>query len=101
VPLIAVCALADSAAVVGIARNVETAFGAAVDKAEAGHPDVIVQRRVDPGAPRSALLTAASRGQLLVVGARGRGGLEAMLLGSVSLALLHHAACPVTIVRRA
>jgi len=101
VPLIAVCALADSAAVVGIARNVETAFGAAVDKAEAGHPDVIVQRRVDPGAPRSALLTAASRGQLLVVGARGRGGLEEMLLGSVSLALLHHAACPVTIVRRA
>jgi nucleotide-binding universal stress UspA family protein len=100
VPLIAVCALCDSAAVFGIARNVEAAFGAAVDKAAADHPGVLVQRRVDPGAPRSALLTAASRGQLLVVGARGRGGLQEMLLGSVSLVLLDHAACPVTIVRR-
>jgi nucleotide-binding universal stress UspA family protein len=101
VPLVAVCALCDSAAVVGIARNVEAAFGAAVDKAAAGYPDVAVQRRVDPGAPRSALLTAASRAHLLVVGARGRGGLQEMVLGSVSLALLHYAACPVTIVRRA
>jgi nucleotide-binding universal stress UspA family protein len=100
VPLIAVCALSDSAGVVGIAREVEAAFGAAVDKAQAAYPDVVVQRRVDPGAPRSALLTAAARGQLLVVGARGRGGLQEMVLGSVSLALLHHAACPVTVVRR-
>lgn len=100
VPLIAVCALCDSAGVVGIARDVEAAFGAQVEKAQSAYPRVVVQRRVDPGAPRSALLTAASRGQLLVVGARGRGGLKEMLLGSVSLALLHHAACPVMIVRR-
>jgi nucleotide-binding universal stress UspA family protein len=99
VPLVAVCALCDSAGVVGIARSVEAAFGAAVDQAQAAHPGVVVQRRVEPGAPRSALLTAASRGQLLVVGARGRGGLQEMRLGSVSLALLHHAACPVTVVR--
>lgn len=99
VPLLAVCALCDSAGVVGIARSVEAAFEAAVDRVQAAHPDVIVQRRVEQGAPRSALLTAASRGQLLVVGARGRGGLQEMMLGSVSLALLYHAACPVTIVR--
>lgn len=100
VPLIAVCALCDSAGVVGVARMVEAAFGAAVDKAQAAHPDVVVQRRVEPGAPRSALLTAATRAQLLIVGARGRGGLQEMMLGSISLALLHHAACPVTVVRR-
>lgn len=99
VPLLAVCALCDSAGVVGIAHSVEAAFGAAVDRVQAAHPDVMMQRRVEPGAPRSALLTAASRGQLLVVGARGRGGLAEMALGSVSLALLHHAACPVTVVR--
>lgn len=99
-PLTAVCALCDSAGMVGIARDAEAAFGAAIDKVQAVHPDVVVQRRVEPGAPRSALLTAASRGQLLVVGARGRGGLEQMMLGSVSLALLHYASCPVTVVRR-
>lgn len=99
-PLVAVCALCDSAGMVGIARDVEAVFGAAVDKVQAEHPDVVVQRRVEPGAPRSALLTVASRAQLLVVGARGRGGLEQMVLGSVSFALLHHAPCPVAVVRR-
>jgi len=99
VPLLAVCALCDAAGVVGIAQSVEAAFGAAVDRVQAARLDVIVQRRVEPGAPRSALLTAASRGQLLVVGARGRGGLQEMTLGSITLALLHHAPCPVTVVR--
>jgi nucleotide-binding universal stress UspA family protein len=99
-PLVAVCALCDSASVVGAARSVEAAFGAAVDSVQRAHPHVVVHRLVEPGAPRSALLTAAARGQLLVVGARGRGGLPDMALGSVSLALLHHATCPVTVVRR-
>jgi nucleotide-binding universal stress UspA family protein len=101
VPLVAVCALCDCASVVGAARSVEAAFGAALDHVQRAHSHVVVQRRVDPGAPRSALLTAAAQGQLLVVGARGRGGLAAMALGSVSLTLLHHAPCPVTVVRPA
>lgn len=100
VPLIAVCALSDSAGLFGIARSVEADFGAAVDRVQAAHPGVVVQRRVDPGAPRSALLAAASAGQLLVVGARGRGGLREMMLGSVSMAILQHATCPVTVVHQ-
>jgi nucleotide-binding universal stress UspA family protein len=99
VPLVAVCAVCDSASVLGAARSVEAAFGAAVDHVQGAHPHVIVHRLMEPGAPRSALLTAAAQGQLLVVGARGRGGLPEMKLGSVSMALLHHATCPVTVVR--
>jgi len=101
VPLVAVCALCDCASVLGAARSVEAAFGAAVDNVQRVHSRVVVHRIVDPGAPRSALLKAAAQGQLLIVGARGRGGLAEMTLGSVSLALLHHAPCPVTVVRQA
>ena len=98
VPLVAVCALSDAAGVFGTARKMEADFITAMGKVQADHPEVLVQKRVEQGAPRSALLAAASHGQLLVVGARGRGGLREMTLGSVSLAVLHHAACPVTVV---
>lgn len=98
VPLVAVCALSDAAGVFGTARDIEADFITAMGKMQADHPEVLMQMRLEQGAPRSALLAAASHGQLLVVGARGRGGLREMMLGSVSLALLHHAPCPVTVV---
>ncbi|MFJ7134777.1 universal stress protein [Streptomyces fungicidicus] len=69
----------------------------------AGHqercPDVVVERRVVHGGPRETLIEASRSAQLLVVGARGRGGFEGLLLGSVSQSLLHHAHCPVAVVR--
>jgi nucleotide-binding universal stress UspA family protein len=46
-----------------------------------------------------ALLAAAEDAQLLVVGARGIGGFERLLLGSVSQQVALHAPCIVTIVR--
>ena len=98
VPLLAVCALADTPSILGSARLLEADFEEALVKCEGDHPEVVVRREVAQGAPRGALLDAASEAQLLVVGARGRGGLRGMMLGSVSLALLHHAPCPVAVV---
>jgi nucleotide-binding universal stress UspA family protein len=63
------------------------------------HPDVTVTRDVVRGRADHALIEASSRAQLLVVGARGVGGFRGLLFGSVSQAALHHAHCPVAVVR--
>jgi nucleotide-binding universal stress UspA family protein len=49
--------------------------------------------------PARALLDLAGRAELLVLGPHGRGALRELVLGSVSQACLHHAPCPVAIVR--
>ncbi|MFE7761037.1 universal stress protein [Streptomyces sp. NPDC057438] len=63
------------------------------------HPQVVVERRLVRSRIRPALIDASRGAQLVVAGARGRGGFTGLLLGSVSQALLHHAHCPVTVVR--
>ncbi|KUN80604.1 universal stress protein UspA [Streptomyces bungoensis] len=62
-------------------------------------PGVAVERRLVRSRVRPALLEASGDAQLVVSGARGRGGFTGLLLGSVSQALLHHASCPVAVVR--
>ena len=49
--------------------------------------------------PAPALLDAARDADLLVLGSRGLGQLREFLLGSISQTCLHHAPCPVAIVR--
>lgn len=99
VPLLAVCALADAPGMLGGARELEADFDHAMALLEKEHPDVTVLRQVAQGSPRDALLAAADEAQLLVVGCRGRGGVRGMGLGSVAQVLLHHAPCPVAVIR--
>ena len=62
-------------------------------------PSVRVTCHVVHKAPAQALMTAAEGADLLVMGARGRGGFAGLLVGSVSDQLVHHAPCPLTVIR--
>lgn len=65
-----------------------------------GADDVRVDRRVEvSGDPRQVLRELSSEADLLVVGSRGHGGIQGLMLGSVSQYLMTHAHCPVTVVR--
>lgn len=97
-PLLAVCALTDSPGILGGTRQMEEEFSRVLSTHEKQHPEVTVIRQVTARPPRAELLDEAAGSPLLVVGARGRGGLTGMTLGSVAHAMLHHAPCPVAIV---
>ncbi|KOX06096.1 universal stress protein UspA [Streptomyces sp. NRRL B-1140] len=81
-------------------EKAEHVLDAAVGGIRERYPNVSVVRRPMVGRVRHTLIEASTHAQLLVMGARGRGGFTGLLLGSVSHALLHHALCPVAVVRQ-
>ncbi|MFF3667160.1 universal stress protein [Microtetraspora malaysiensis] len=65
----------------------------------ATYPDVPADVKVIHDHPVTALVEASRDAALLVVGSRGRGAVGSAVLGSVSRGVLHHARCPVAVVR--
>ncbi|MGW6442678.1 universal stress protein [Lentzea sp. NPDC055074] len=61
--------------------------------------DVEILRLLVEGDPRTALVRAAQDAELLVVGSRGHGPIVEAIIGSVSSYCVHHAPCPVVVVR--
>ncbi|MEV6426380.1 universal stress protein [Nocardia sp. NPDC051463] len=61
------------------------------------YPNVIVTRKVFATGPREHLAKWSTSAQLVVVGSRGRGGFQGLLLGSTSTWLVQHAHCPVMV----
>jgi nucleotide-binding universal stress UspA family protein len=65
----------------------------------AARSDVAVTGSVVDGPTATVLCDLSSRAQMLVVGTRGRGGLDGPFLGTVSFAVATGAHCPVVVVR--
>jgi nucleotide-binding universal stress UspA family protein len=79
-----------------IPRKVVTA--AISDSLEPGS-DVRVRPLVVEGVAAQVLIDASAGADLLVLGSRGHGGFTEALLGSVSQHCVHHAQCPVVVIR--
>jgi nucleotide-binding universal stress UspA family protein len=72
---------------------------AQVDKALDGKPaPENMQVELRTGHPVEVLVRLGRTADLLIVGARGRGGFRQLLTGSVATQLVNHAPCPVTVV---
>jgi nucleotide-binding universal stress UspA family protein len=65
-----------------------------VTEAEAGRVEI----RVVSGHASGALVDQGRTADLLVLGARGRGGFAGLVLGSVTTGVVNHASCPVVVV---
>jgi nucleotide-binding universal stress UspA family protein len=83
----------DSAARASVDDLVDTAL------AEMDEQPPEVQRTVLPGGPSVTLVEVSEDADMLVVGSHGRSGLSRLMLGSVAMACVNHASCPVVVVR--
>ncbi|WP_418275010.1 universal stress protein [Isoptericola jiangsuensis] len=72
---------------------------AAVDAAEIDLPADRVRPRVLHGQAAKMLIDASAGADRMVVGTRGLGGFDRLVLGSTSRQVLDFAACPVTVLR--
>lgn len=63
--------------------------------------DIEIEQDLAAGPPAEAILRAADarKCDLIIMGARGLSDLQGLLLGSVSHKVIHHAECPLMIVR--
>ena len=71
----------------------------ALNEVSSVKPDVLIRSSVVEGHPAEVLVRAARGADMLVVGSRGHGGFTEAVLGSVSQHCVHHAPCPVLVIR--
>jgi nucleotide-binding universal stress UspA family protein len=77
--------------------SVDEVVDAALAEMDERPPEVL--RTILPGGAAMTLIEVAETADLLVVGSHGRTGLSRLVLGSVAMACVQHAPCPVVVVR--
>ena len=88
----------DEAAIDSAARaSVDELVDNALAEMDAKPPEVL--RTILPGGPATTLVEVAEGADLVVVGSHGRSGFSRLVLGSVAMAVVNHASCPVVVVR--
>jgi nucleotide-binding universal stress UspA family protein len=87
----------DESRVAEIRKTAEAAVADATAKLGASQPESVTVTALS-GFPAQVLVDASQGSDLLVVGSRGGGGFGALVLGSVSNQVMHHAHCPVVVV---
>ena len=80
-------------------QTAKRALDQAVSKVTNPEDGPAVRSLAVKGFPAAVLLGASAGADLLVLGSRGHGGFSGALLGSVGQHCVHHAHCPVVIVR--
>lgn len=80
-------------------ERLEAAQHAVLNHAVKDVTDVELRTVVVHGDPRTELTSASANAELLVVGNRGHGPIVEAILGSVSSYCVHHAQCPVVVVK--
>ena len=71
----------------------------AIAKVTSPDEPVTIRTKVVQGYPAQVLLDASAGAELLVIGSRGHGGFAEAMLGSVGQHCVHHATCPVVVIR--
>ncbi|HEX6570126.1 MAG TPA: universal stress protein [Acidimicrobiales bacterium] len=88
----------DDGAIDAAARaSVDELVDAALAEMDEQPPEVL--RTVLPGGAATTLVEVSEGADMLVVGSHGRSGLSRLVLGSVAMACVNHALCPVVVVR--
>ncbi|MCL5735969.1 MAG: universal stress protein [Actinobacteria bacterium] len=80
-------------------EDAEGLVQAALARVKESHPKVSVEGKAIEGHPAEVLLDQAKDAGMIVLGSHGRGEFATLLLGSVVQQVIHHAPCPVVVVR--
>ncbi len=90
-----------SADAFGRLRDQSAAKAFEATRAALGASTATIEETIVAGSPAEAVIahTAGLNQPHIVIGSRGFGTVKELLLGSVSQRVLHHANCPVTVVR--
>ena len=81
------------------ARRAENALDQTLREVLGGETPLDIERVVEAGDPAAVLVHRSEGAYMLVVGSRGHGGFDRLLIGSVSEKCVRHATCSVIVIR--